>query len=271
MLRQAWNDYRGWAKLARDLQTETQRWNLAAVVLVIAAAVFGAIASVAPEAWSSWVAGAAAMASAVGAYLGRQIVGSGDEAGWIQARAAAEGIKSECYRYAARAGAYAPDPSASMADTHAAAAKALLTRTTEIAKAATAHGLVRADNPILGGGSDKREPADPMTKDWYVAGRIKDQIKSYQEARARNQAKVSQQSASSGGSPSLRSFWRSSSGMARRPACAGRRCLRKRIAAVTAERNPPPLRPITIHHDSKADLTFLRKAARRSGVVWFIS
>src|SRR5271165_4322870 len=38
-----------------------------------------------------------------GAYLGRQIVGSGDEAGWIQARAAAEGIKSECYRYAAPA------------------------------------------------------------------------------------------------------------------------------------------------------------------------
>ena len=26
-----------------------------------------------------------------------------------------------------------------------------------------------------------------------------------------------------------------------------------------------------IHHDLKADLTFLRKAARRSGVVWFIS
>ena len=75
------------------------------------------------DAWSAWVAGAAAVASAVGAYLGRQIVGSGDEAGWIQARATAEGIKSECYRYAARAGAYAvPDPDA---------AKALAARTAE--------------------------------------------------------------------------------------------------------------------------------------------
>ena len=27
MLRQAWNAYRDWAKLARDLQTETQRWR----------------------------------------------------------------------------------------------------------------------------------------------------------------------------------------------------------------------------------------------------
>jgi hypothetical protein len=187
MLRQAWNDYRGWGKLARDLQTETQRWNLAAVVLVIAAAVFGAVASGAPEAWSSWVAGAAAIASAVGAYLGKQIVGSGNEEAWIQARAAAEGIKSECYRYAARAGAYAPDPSASKADTDAAAAKAFLTRTTEIAKAATAHGLVRADNPVPGGG-DKREPPDAMAKDWYGKFRIQDQIDYYRDAIARNQA-----------------------------------------------------------------------------------
>jgi len=181
MLRQAWNAYRGWAKLARDLQSETQRWNLAAVILVIAAAVFGAIASVAPDAWNGWVAGAAAIASAVGAYLGRQIVGSGDEAGWLQARAAAEGIKSECYRYAARAGSYA------VAD----AAKALASRTAEIGKQATNTGLVRADNPVPDSG-DKREPPDPMTKDWYLAARIEDQIKFYQEARARNQAAASQ-------------------------------------------------------------------------------
>jgi hypothetical protein len=124
MLRQVWNAYRGWAMLARDLQSDTRRWNLAALLFVIAAAVFGAIASSAPTAWSRWVAGAAAVASAVGAYLGRQIIGSGHEASWIQARATAEGIKSECYRYAARVGAYAlPDPDA---------AKALLARTSEI-------------------------------------------------------------------------------------------------------------------------------------------
>src|SRR5271166_2535050 len=89
MLRQIWNAYRGWAKAARDLQSQTQRWNLAALICVIAAAVFGAIASVAPTTLSAWVAGAAAVASAVGAYFGRQIVGAGEEAGWIQARATA--------------------------------------------------------------------------------------------------------------------------------------------------------------------------------------
>ena len=74
----------------------------------------------------------------------------GEEAGWIQARATAEGIKSECYRYAARAGGYA------VAD--ADAAKALAANAAAIAKQATDKGLVRADNPVPQSGGDKREP-----------------------------------------------------------------------------------------------------------------
>ena len=184
MLRQVWNAYRGWAKLARDMQTATRRWNLAALYCVIAAAVFGAAASVAPNSWSAWVAGAATLASALAAFLGRQVVGAGDEANWIQARAVAEGIKSECYRYAARAGAYAADPAAQKADADAAAAKALAARTAELAKGATDKGLVRGDNPVPEGGSDKREPPTPMTKEWYATGRIQDQIDYYRGAVA---------------------------------------------------------------------------------------
>jgi hypothetical protein len=179
MLRQSWNAYRGWAKLARELQSQTQRWNLMALLCVIAAAVFGAIASVAPSRESAWVAGAATVASAVGAFLGRQFVSTGDESGWIQARAVAEGLKSECYRYAARAGAYAL--------TDADAAKALAARSDEIVKAATDKGLVRGDDPVPAGGGDKREPPTPMTKDWYATGRIQDQIAYYRGARKRNQ------------------------------------------------------------------------------------
>jgi hypothetical protein len=145
---------------------------------VIAAAVFGAVASVVPDSWSLWPATAATLASALAAFLGRQIVGAGDESGWIQARAVAEGIKSECYRYAARSGAYA------VAD--ADAAKALAVRTAEIAKQATDKGLVRADNPVPDSG-DKREPPVPLTTDWYKKSRIQDQIDYYQEARKKNQ------------------------------------------------------------------------------------
>jgi hypothetical protein len=183
MLRQAWNAYRGWAKLARDMQAQTQQWNLAALCCVIAAAVFGAVASVAPETWSAWPAGIATLASALGAYLGRQIVGTGDEAAWIQARAVAEGIKSECYRFAARSGAYA----VAGADV----AKALADRTAEIAKQAADKGLVRADNPVPPSG-DKREPPVPLTPDWYKQGRILDQIGFYRDAREKNQKVVNQ-------------------------------------------------------------------------------
>jgi hypothetical protein len=183
MLRQAWNDYRGWAKLARNMQASTKWWNLAALCFVIAAAVFGALASVTPKPWSAWVAGAAALASAVGAYFGKQIVGRGDEAKWIQARAVAEGIKSECYRYAAR---YSADP---VAD--AAAAKAFAERTKDIAKQATDQGLARADDPVPNSG-DKREPPVPLTTDWYKKSRVQDQIDYYMKAREMNQEAVDQ-------------------------------------------------------------------------------
>jgi hypothetical protein len=178
MLRQAWNAYRGWAKAARDLQSATQRWNLASLFCVVAAAVFGAAAAIAPATVSAWVAGAATVASAAGAYLGKQYLASGVEAGWIQARATAEGIKSECYRHAALAGAYAVGG--------ADAAKALAANAAAIVKQATDKGLVRADNPVPDSG-DKREPPVPMTKDWYSSARIQDQIAYYRDARARNQ------------------------------------------------------------------------------------
>ena len=177
MLRQVWSTYRGWAKLARDLQAGAQRWNLAALLLVIAAAVFGAIASVAPSSGAPGSPARRRSPRRSGAFLGRQVVGTGDEAAWIQARAVAEGIKSECYRYAARAGAYA------LAD--ADAAKALAARTAEIAKQATDKGLVLGDNPVPDSG-DKREPPVAMNKDWYASARIQDQIAFYKDAVVRN-------------------------------------------------------------------------------------
>ena len=185
MLRQAWNDYRGWAKCARDLQAATGRWNLAALVCVVIAAICGAATMLFPSsggaanAKAATLAGAAALAAALGAYLGRELLGSGKESGWIQARATAEGIKSECFRFAARAGAYA------VAD--ADAAKAFDQRWSEIEKQATAKSLVRADDDAPASG-DKREPSVPLTADWYKTNRIGGQIDYYKNGRARNQA-----------------------------------------------------------------------------------
>ena len=184
MLKMAWNAYRGWAKRARDLQAGAGRWNLAALVCIVLAAVCGAATSLTPAAPSPWnvvgtvLASAAAVASAVGAYLGKEILGSGKEAGWIQARATAEGVKSECYRYAAKAGPYAgaaPE-----------AAKALQDRVAALEKLATDKSLVRGDDPVPASG-DKREPTAGMTKDWYRTVRIEEQIDYYRKGRAENE------------------------------------------------------------------------------------
>ena len=184
MLKMAWNAYRGWAKRARDLQAGAGRWNLAALVCIVLAAVCGAATSLTPAApspWNvlgTWLASVAAVASAVGAYLGREILGSGKEAGWIQARATAEGVKSECYRYAAKAGAYAVvEPEA---------AKAFQDRVAALEKLATDKSLVRGDDPVPAAG-DKREPTAGMTKDWYRTVRIEEQIDYYRKGRAENE------------------------------------------------------------------------------------
>jgi len=84
MLKQAWNDYRGWAKCARDLQAATRRWNLAALICVVIAAICGAAtilfpgSPASPNAWGVRLALVATLASAVGAFFGREL---GDRGG----------------------------------------------------------------------------------------------------------------------------------------------------------------------------------------------
>ena len=185
MLRQAWNEYRGWAKLARDLQDATRRWNLAALVCVVIAAICGAATMLFPDSSdatnsiAATLAGAATLAAAVGAFFGREILGAGKEADWIQARATGEGLKSECFRYAAKARPY----DGADAD----ALRAFEARVDELAKQATTKGLVRADNPVPTTG-DKREPPVPLTADWYRTNRIGDQITYYRGTRAKSEA-----------------------------------------------------------------------------------
>lgn len=185
MLRLAWNAYRGWAKRARLLQAETGRWNLAALLCVAAAAVFGAGAALVPAApdpwnvWGTWLAGAAALLSAVGAYHGREIMGLGAEPGWIQSRAVAEGIKSECFRYAAKIGPYA--------GAEADAASALKQRLDELERSALDKQLTRDGDPVPAEG-DKREPSAGMSKDWYKTNRIQEQFEYYRKGQQKNEA-----------------------------------------------------------------------------------
>ena len=194
MIEQAWNEYRGWAKRARSLQTKTDRWNFWAMVALVATGVLGAASGFFGANPTDWLPGslsrdqfakalacAAAVASALSLYVGRQALAVGAESGWLRARATAEAIKSECFRFAAGVGDYAPEK-ASDGD----AASAFIERRKALAARAAGDSLTPEDDPV-GSAGDDRSPSRPMTDKWYLANRIDGQIEFYKQGQERNE------------------------------------------------------------------------------------
>ena len=194
MIEQAWNEYRGWAKRARSLQTKTDRWNFWALVAIVATGVLGAASGyfgANPPDWlPDWLANkefaralacAAAVASALSLYVGRQALAVGAESGWLRARATAEAIKSECFRFAAGVGDYAPEK-ASDGD----AASAFIERRKALAARAAGDSLTPEDDSVGAAGDDRR-PSRPMTDKWYLTNRIDGQIEFYRKGQERNE------------------------------------------------------------------------------------
>ena len=195
MIEQAWNEYRGWAKRARSLQTKTDRWNFWAMVALVATGVLGAASGYfganPPDGLPDWLADkefaralacAAAVASALSLYVGRQALAVGAESGWLRARATAEAIKSECFRFAGGVGDYAPEK-ASDGD----AASAFIERRKALAARAAGDSLTPEDDSVGAAGDDRR-PSRPMTDKWYLTNRIDGQIEFYRKGQERNEA-----------------------------------------------------------------------------------
>jgi SMODS and SLOG-associating 2TM effector domain 1/Protein of unknown function (DUF4231) len=106
----AWKDYHGWDAASDALQKTSRQQALWALIITCGAALFGALASIRwPDDGTILIATSltAAIMASIGAVLGRQILDANAQQQWLQARAAAEAIKSECFRYAARSGEYA--------------------------------------------------------------------------------------------------------------------------------------------------------------------
>jgi len=194
MIEQAWNEYRGWAKRARSLQVKTDRWNLWAMAALIATGVLGAatgfLGANPPDWLPDWLidkefvralACAAAVASALSLYVGRQALAVGAESGWLRARATAEAIKSECFRFAGGVGDYAPDK-ASDGDT----ANVFIERRKALAARAAGDSLTPEDDSAGAAGDDRR-PARPMTDNWYLSNRIDGQIAFYKKGQEKNE------------------------------------------------------------------------------------
>jgi multidrug transporter EmrE-like cation transporter len=180
MIETAWDEYRGWAARARELQIASKKWNTAALISVVVAAFCGAAAT---QAAGTPVGRAfsllAAIAAALTPILGREIFALGNEAKWIQSRAIGEAIKSECFRFAARSGIYAG----------ADAENRFLARRDELAASTVEAGLAPKSDPA-GEKGDKRRPSDSMDPAWYIVNRIDDQITYYSQRQAEHEAAV---------------------------------------------------------------------------------
>jgi SMODS and SLOG-associating 2TM effector domain 1/Protein of unknown function (DUF4231) len=194
MIEQAWNEYRGWAKRARSLQANANRWNFWALVALVATGALGAASGFFAANPTDWPPGglshdqfvnalacAAAVASALSLYVGRQALAVGAESGWLRARATGEAIKAECFRFAGAVGDYAAGK-ASEGD----ATTAFIERRKAIAARAAGDSLTPEDDPVDAAG-DERRPSHPMTDKWYLANRIDGQIKFYKDGQEKNE------------------------------------------------------------------------------------
>jgi hypothetical protein len=87
MIGQAWNEYRGWAKRGRTLQTSALRWSRLSFVCSGLVAVLGAAASqlTGGSTLGNALAFAAAVIAAVTPVIGREILSVDSEARWIRA------------------------------------------------------------------------------------------------------------------------------------------------------------------------------------------
>ena len=183
MIEQAWNEYRGWAKRARILQSSTRRWSSISFACAGLAAILGtAAAQVAGgSVLGRALAFAAAVVAAITPVVGREILSADSEARWIRARAAAEAIKSECFRFAAQLGEYA-GPTANTA---------FVARRDALAEPAERVGLTLLADPMPKEG-DPRCPPVPLTAEWYMEHRVDEQMRYYAKGQAENERAASQ-------------------------------------------------------------------------------
>lgn len=183
MLETAWKDYRGWAGAARSLQGDARRQALVALGLACAAALLGAIAAAVGPTGGHLRSGASVLAAICAGLVpvfGRHILDADAQGRWIQARAVAEAIQSECYRYAARAGEYA------WAD----AAKRFDARISALSGTATDKKVV--PDAVAREKADKPAPPADMTAGWYRENRLAAQRAWFTKRSGEHAAKVRQ-------------------------------------------------------------------------------
>jgi hypothetical protein len=182
-LRYTWGECRAWAATSRILKARITSWGLLVLALTLAGAVLGTMSESIGKIFPAlvpvtpWLA---AVALGLATYLTSQILNDSERQAWVKARALAEGLKSECYKYVTAAAPY---------NDRATAAGALVERVIELQRLMA--GVIA--ETISPEDRAKNIPDGPWTVDQYVVNRVREQIdRFYRPAIAKHQGYVAQ-------------------------------------------------------------------------------
>lgn len=173
-LENAWGMYRAYAKRSRQEKPALQNWRLVVLALTVLAGALGTLSSQLGTCEPAWVwrvlGGASAVMVALAVYFTKQVLDSKREHNCVRARSAAEGFKSEAYRFATQTRPYAgPDATQALSET----AAALAENVKDIPPADLTEEQRR-----------EKMPPYPMSMEQYGKERVQEQIKGYYERRA---------------------------------------------------------------------------------------
>jgi hypothetical protein len=177
-LENVWADYRRCAARSRALKQRLDGMRLWALALFVGGAALGVLSAQLPlpDALAKALALVSAAAIALSAYLTAQALDAGLERGWIEARSVAEGLKSEAWRFLAKAPPYdAAGASERLAE--AARALRLRLRLGEFAHIDEAERLAEL-------------PPNWVGPDEYVQRRVRGQIDYFQRRAAEHARKA---------------------------------------------------------------------------------
>ncbi len=180
MLSAIWREYQQWAATSTMQKKRVMRAGILVLGLTLAGTLFGTIAPFIPEglpvrALVPWIA---AVSLGTATLITTQLLNASEQQAWVKTRALAEGLKSECYKFAMAAPPYdGPD-----------AAALLEAKSTELEKSL---GGVLAD-PVTDDTATKGLPSMGWTIADYVKGRVDDQVRFYREAIQKERTTIRQ-------------------------------------------------------------------------------
>jgi SMODS and SLOG-associating 2TM effector domain 1/SMODS and SLOG-associating 2TM effector domain 3 len=164
VLRYAWGQYRVWATTSRRLKRKVSRWSGLVLLLTLSGTALGALAPFlsGQSSIKRLLSGVAAIALGMATYFAAQLLSESSREAWVKARALAEALKSESFKYITRTVPY---------DT-ADAPQVLTAKVDE---------LSQMTSGILAETLSKEEreanaPSARWTIDDYIARRVRDQI-----------------------------------------------------------------------------------------------